>query len=165
LELSFMPLSMLLTYAVTLFVAAAIPGPGMTAIIGRALSLGPADSLAMGLGLILGDLVYLTAVISGLAVLAENFAGLFAVLRFLGAGWLAYTAYRIWTAGLAPAEAEGAVRRTLPQSFANGLLITLGNPKVMIFYIALVPSLVPIAEIGWNRISSWWRPQASCWSP
>ena len=59
-------LAVLLAYCGALFIAAIIPGPGVTAIVARALGSGFRPTFFMGLGLILGDMVYLTAVILGL---------------------------------------------------------------------------------------------------
>ena len=52
-----------ITYSGALALAAAIPGPGSTAIVARALGSGFRSSLAMTIGLVLGDLCYLTAVV------------------------------------------------------------------------------------------------------
>lgn len=143
-----MTLTTLIAYCGALFIAAAIPGPGMTAIVARALGSGFRPTFFMGLGLILGDLVYLTAVILGLSVLAKTFTTPFLVLKFLGAAYLVYIAWKLWTAGLLPQDirAERAMKPGL--SFLSGLLVTLGNPKTMLFYVALVPTLIPLAEIG-----------------
>ncbi|MGL3608286.1 LysE family translocator [Rhizobium sp. G187] len=142
-----MTLTTIIAYCSALFIAAAIPGPGMTAIVARALGSGFRPTFFMGLGLILGDLVYLTAVILGLAVLAKTFATAFLALKFLGAAYLIYIAWKLWTAGLLPQDirAERAMKPGL--SFLSGLLVTLGNPKTMLFYVALVPTLIPLAEI------------------
>ncbi|KPF47370.1 LysE family translocator [Rhizobium sp. AAP43] len=142
-----MTLTTIIAYCGALFIAAAIPGPGMTAIVARALGSGFRPTFFMGLGLILGDLVYLTAVILGLAVLAKTFATAFLALKFLGAAYLIYIAWKLWTAGLLPQDirAERAMKPGL--SFLSGLLVTLGNPKTMLFYVALVPTLIPLAEI------------------
>ena len=83
-----MTLASILTYSSALFIAAAIPGPGMTAIVARALGSGFRETLFMGFGLILGDLVYLTAVILGLALLAEAFTGIFLAIKIGGALYL-----------------------------------------------------------------------------
>lgn len=143
-----MTLTTIIAYCGALFIAAAIPGPGMTAIVARALGSGFRPTFFMGLGLILGDLVYLTAVILGLSVLAKTFVTPFLILKFLGAAYLVYVAWKLWTSGLLPQDikAERAMRPSM--SFLSGLLVTLGNPKTMLFYVALVPTLIPLEAIG-----------------
>ena len=138
----------LFTYAIALFIAAVIPGPGITAIVARALGSGFRPTFFMGLGLILGDIAYLTAVILGLAYVAQTFTTAFMVLKFAGALYLGYIAWKLWTAGLLGQTIEAKRAGGLGASFLSGLLVTLGNPKTMLFYVALVPTLIPLAEIG-----------------
>ena len=142
-----MTLTALATYALALYIAGMIPGPGITALVARALGAGFADSFAMALGLIVGDLLFLTAVVFGLAVLAQTFGMAFMIIKYLGAAYLAYTAYKIWTAGLLRADLGGAQKRSLSGSFLAGLFVTLGNPKTMLFYIALVPTIIDLHAI------------------
>ena len=143
-----MSLATLLAYCTALFIAAAIPGPGMTAIVARALGSGFRETFFMGLGLALGDLIYLTAVILGLAIVAQTFATGFMVIKFLGALYLVYIAYKLWTAGLLPQDIKAKSTSNMAMSFLSGLLVTLGNPKTMLFYVALVPTLIDIKAIG-----------------
>src|SRR3954471_18185862 len=79
-----MTLAGFITYSGALAVAAAIPGPGITALVARALGSGFRSSLVMSLGLILGDLSYLTAVVLGLAFIAQTFGTVFLVIKWLG---------------------------------------------------------------------------------
>ncbi len=143
-----MTLATIIAYCGALFIAAAIPGPGMTAIVARALGSGFRPTLFMGLGLILGDIVYLTAVILGLALVAKTFTTVFLVIKFIGALYLVYIAYKLWTAGLLSQSVTADKESRAGRSFLSGLLVTLGNPKTMLFYIALAPSLLPLGAIG-----------------
>ena len=143
-----MSFAALLAYASALFIAAAIPGPGMTAIVARALGSGFRETFFMGLGLVLGDLIYLTAVIFGLAFVAQTFAGTFLIIKFIGVLYLGYIAYKLWTAGILPAEVTATRTANPGMAFLSGLLVTLGNPKTMLFYVALVPTLIDIRRIG-----------------
>jgi len=142
-----MTLSTLLTYCLALFVAAAIPGPGMTALVARALGAGLAEGAGMALGLMLGDMIFLTAVVLGLSVVAQTFGAVFMAIKYLGVVYLVYVAYRIWTAGLFKTEIGAEAKRSVAQAFASGLFVTLGNPKTMLFYIALVPTLVDLQSL------------------
>ncbi|PPJ48075.1 LysE family translocator [Rhizobium sp. KAs_5_22] len=138
----------LLAYSGALFVAAAIPGPGMTAIVARALGSGFRPTFFMGLGLILGDLCYLTAVILGLALVAQTFTTPFLIIKYLGALYLVYIAWKLWTTGLIAQDIKAKRSTHIGLSFLSGLLVTLGNPKTMLFYVALVPTLIPLEAIG-----------------
>ena len=142
-----MTLATLLAYSGALFVAAAIPGPGMTAIVARALGSGLRPTFLMGLGLILGDLCYLTAVVLGLALVAQTFTTPFLIIKYLGALYLVYFAWKLWTAGLIAQNIEAKRSTSVGLSFLSGLLVTLGNPKTMLFYVALVPTLIPLEQI------------------
>ncbi|ANL64073.1 LysE family amino acid efflux protein [Rhizobium phaseoli] len=143
-----MSLAALLAYAGALFIAAAIPGPGITAIVARALGSNFRETFFMGLGLVLGDMTYLTAVILGLAFVAQTFTEVFIAIKIAGALYLAYIAWKLWTAGLLPQDIAAKKSSSIGLSFLSGLLVTLGNPKTMLFYVALAPTLIDIGNIG-----------------
>ena len=140
-----MTLGGFITYSGALAIAAAIPGPGVTALVARALGSGFRSSLFMALGLVLGDLTYLTAVVLGLAFVAQTFGMVFLAIKWLGVAYLAWLAYAFWTAGITPETIEAKKGKGgLFSSFLAGLAVTLGNPKTMIFYLALTPTLVDL---------------------
>lgn len=145
-----MTLAALLAYSGALFIAAVIPGPGITAIVARALGSGFRETFFMGLGLILGDMIYLTAVILGLAFIAQTFTTAFMFIKIAGALYLGYIAWKLWTTGLVPQEIQARRSSSIAMSFLSGLLVTLGNPKTMLFYVALVPTLINLGAIGLN---------------
>ena len=123
-----MTLSGFIAYSGALAVAAAMPGPGVTALVARALGSGFRSALAMSLGLILGDLTYLTAVVLGLALLAKTFALAFLVIKWFGVAYLAFLAYRFWTGGITPETIEARKGKTgFVSNFLGGLALTLGN--------------------------------------
>lgn len=142
-----MTASTISAYAFALFVVALIPGPGITALVARALGAGFVESLAMAIGLMLGDLVFLTAVVLGLSVLAQTFGAVFTIIKYIGVLYLIWLAYKIWTSGILKSELASAPRSTIHHSFLSGLFVTLGNPKAMLFYVALVPTLIDLRSI------------------
>jgi threonine/homoserine/homoserine lactone efflux protein len=142
-----MTLSTIVTYAIALFVVALIPGPGITALVARALGTTFRESLAMAVGISLGDLVFLTAVVLGLSVVAQTFGFIFLVIKYAGAAYLAWMAYKIWTSGIVRTDVKAASRASVFQALMSGLLVTLGNPKAMLFYLALVPTIVDITTV------------------
>ena len=142
-----MTISNLIAYAGALFVAAAIPGPGMTAIVARALGSGFRETFLMGLGLILGDLVYLTGAVLGLSFLAQSFATVFFIIKIIGALYLLFIAWKLWTAGLISERIEARPPAGAVSAFLSGLFVTLGNPKTMLFYLALLPTLIDLEAV------------------
>jgi len=144
-----MTLAGFVTFALALAVAAAVPGPGIAAVVAQALGAGFRRTLPMIGGLIVGDLVYMSAAAGGLAALAAAFGEVFVVIRWLGAAYLVYLAVRLWRAP-ATAEAAAAVGRGAGplRVFLAGLAVTLGNPKVMVFYLALMPTLIDLTRVS-----------------
>jgi threonine/homoserine/homoserine lactone efflux protein len=125
-----MTLTGFLAYSAALGIAAAIPGPGLTALIARALGSGFRAALAMSFGLMVGDLTYLTAVVLGLAFVAQTFGMVFLVIKWLGVTYLAFLGWRFWTSGITPETVEAKKGKGgLVSSFIAGLAVTLGNPK------------------------------------
>jgi threonine/homoserine/homoserine lactone efflux protein len=143
-----MTLAGFIAYAGALAIAAAIPGPGVTALVARALGSGFRSSLFMAFGLLLGDLIYLTAVVLGLALVAQTFGTVFLIVKWLGVAYLAWLAWTFWTTGITPETVEAKKGAGgFMSSFLAGLTVTLGNPKTMIFYLALTPTLVDLRTI------------------
>jgi len=137
-----------IAYSAALGVAAAIPGPGVTALVARALGSGFRSSLAMSFVLMLGDLTSLTAVVLGLAFVAQTFGMVFLAIKWAGVAYLAFLAWRFWTSGISPETIEGRKAKSgFAASFMAGLTVTLGNPKTMIFYLAITPTIVDLKTI------------------
>lgn len=144
-----MDLAGLVLFATALFIAAATPGPGIAAIVARVLGRGPQGAVAFTAGVAIGDVVWLAFAVVGLAALAQAFHAVFVVIKYAGAAYLLFLAYKIWTAPVGPADlevSEPAYEHPL-KLFLAGLAVTMGNPKVMVFYLALLPSLVDLARI------------------
>ena len=148
-----MATSSFLAYALALAIAVAIPGPGIAALVGRALGTGFKRTIPMLTGIVVGDLVYLTLAVFGLALLARTFSTAFMVVRFAGAAYLLWLAWKFWTSGLTPEKIERSPgRRDGLMSFAAGLAVTLSNPKAIVFYMALLPMVIEMAQV---RLADW----------
>ena len=107
----------------------------------------------MSFGLVVGDLTYLTAVVLGLALVAQTFGTVFLVIKWLGVAYLAWLAWSFWTSGITPENVEARKGKGgLFASFLAGLTVTLGNPKTMIFYLALTPTLVDLRDHHAGRL-------------
>jgi threonine/homoserine/homoserine lactone efflux protein len=140
----------LVIFAGALLVAAASPGPGIAAIVARVLGRGTRGAFAFTAGVAVGDIVWLSLAVLGLAVVAQAFAGVFLLIKYLGAAYLLFLAWKLWTAPAAVQElAAQSPDAGHLQLFLGGLAVTMGNPKVMVFYLALLPSLIELTRVSW----------------
>ena len=150
-----MTLASLLVFATTLFVAAGSPGPSIAALVARVLSRGARDVLPFLLAMWVGEAIWLSLAVAGLAAIAESFQPVFIAIKWIGVGYLLYLAWKMWFSE--PAEPGEAIpeSRSALRMFIAGLTVTLGNPKIMIFYVALLPSIIDLAgvtPVGWLEL-------------
>ncbi|MBS7539277.1 LysE family translocator [Ancylobacter lacus] len=139
----------LFVFAAALALAAASPGPSVIALVARTLVRGREGAAALVGGIILGDMVWLAGAILGLAALAAALGSLFVLVRLAAAAYLVVLAWKMWTAPAATVAAAD-IRESESQAglFLTGLGMTLGNPKAMAFYLALLPSLIDLNHLG-----------------
>lgn len=146
-----MELSQIIAYVMALGIAVAIPGPGITALVARTLSGGTTTGMAFMTGLMLGDLIYLTFAVFGLALLANTFANIFIIIKWLSIAYLCYLAWQFWTAPQTEIKTESTSTRDLLSACTSGLGVTLGNPKPIAFYLALLPLVINIEKVTFNN--------------
>ncbi|WKE66507.1 LysE family translocator [Gallaecimonas kandeliae] len=142
-----------LSFFIAIYIFCLTPGPGVFAILGRALAKGAGACLWLGLGMILSDILYLLAACFGLAAIASHFSGLFLGIRLAGAAYLLYLAYRMWTAKPAPPADGHPGRGDGAFSFVQGMLISLSNPKAILFYLAFLPSFMDLTALTGQDIA------------
>jgi threonine/homoserine/homoserine lactone efflux protein len=137
----------LLVFAVALLVAGIIPGPATMTILARVLAQGPRGVAGFCLGLVLGDLVWLYTAALGLSAVAAQAGPALRVLTYAGALYLLVLARAFWTAPVLPGTAQARPGFAVGKGIAQGLLLQLGNPKVVLFYVALLPALLPLGRL------------------
>jgi threonine/homoserine/homoserine lactone efflux protein len=139
-------LSSLLIFAGVYFAAVASPGPGVAALVARVLGQGLLGVAPFIAGYFVGDMIWLMLAATGLAVVAKAFAGVFIAVKFAGAAYLLYLAWRMATAPAA-AEAPAAAASRGWRAFLGSLSLTLGNPKVMVFFLSIMPLVVDVRAL------------------
>lgn len=150
-----MSLTSLLVFAGALLMAAGSPGPSIAALVARVLSRGARDVLPFLAAMWIGEAIWLTFAVAGLTAVAEAFHLAFVTLKWLGVLYLLYLAYRMWFAELDGAAEALPEPRTASKMFFAGMAVTLGNPKIMMFYLALLPSIIDVASVsvvGWAEL-------------
>jgi threonine/homoserine/homoserine lactone efflux protein len=143
-----MELSALVIFALALAVAAGSPGPSIAALVARVLVRGWRDVAPFVAAMWLGEALWLALAVLGLATLAETFHLAFVVAKYCGVAYLLYLAWQMWRAPLAPAAGAAPRAGSPVRMFMAGLAVTLGNPKIMAFYLALLPTLIDLGGIG-----------------
>ena len=141
-----MTLSALFLFAAVYFAAVATPGPGVAALIARVLGQGLKGVAPFNAGYFVGDMIWLTFAATGLAVIAKTFAGIFVAIKFAGAAYLLVFAWRMATAPAVVGEAPTRLTRG-SRAFLGSLSLTLGNPKVMIFFLSIMPLVVDVGTL------------------
>lgn len=136
----------LITYSTALTVAAVIPGPQIVAIVAHAVRSGYGRAASATAGMVLGDLIYLTTALAGLASIAEAFSLALLGIKWAGVGYLCWLAYRFWTSPDSLNVAESGARQS-GSAFVSGILITIGNPKSVIFYVSVLPTVIDLREV------------------
>ena len=124
-----------------------LPGPGNLALISSASKGGMSGGLASVLGLLLGDQILLWLTVAGVAAVLKSYPPLFTTLQWVGA------AYLVWLGGkmVLSKSGEGPGLQITPgHYFRETLLITLLNPKAIMFYFAFFPQFIdPVNHQGW----------------
>jgi threonine/homoserine/homoserine lactone efflux protein len=129
-----MTLSSLILFAAVYFAAVATPGPGVAALIARVLGQGLRGVAPFIAGYFVGDMIWLT------------FAGVFVAIKFAGAAYLLFLAWRMATAPAVVEAAPTAATRGW-RAFLGSLSLTLGNPKVMVFFLSIMPLVVDLKTL------------------
>lgn len=138
-----MEFSTLIAFAAAFFVFAASPGPDNMTIVARTISHGAASGIAYGAGTVFGILIFLSLAAFGLSIVAAEMSVVMTVLRYVGAAYLIWMGIRLWTAEpVVPALLPVSEQRGLFAIFATGVALNLGNPKMPLFYVAVLPNVV-----------------------
>lgn len=143
-------------YALALGIAGAIPGPGIAAVVGRSLGAQQHSPLPFIFGIALGDIIFLTVAVLGLTVVAQVFAGIFILIKVAGGLYLLYLAWMFWTAKIDKSGVKKNPSQSPMISILSGLAISLGNPKVIVFYLALLPNVIDLTSVSlgdWTVLS------------
>ncbi len=131
--------------AIILFLA--IPGPGNLALITSTGKGGIMGGLGATMGVIAGDQVLMWLAVAGVAAVLSTYPAAFSMVQWLGAAYLAWLGWKMWSAQ--PGDAP--VLNIRPRHyFQQAMAITLLNPKAIVFYMAFFPLFVdPQHHQGW----------------
>ena len=135
-----MDLTHIIAFNVALFAAIASPGPALLVAIKTTLSAGRRSGIAVGLGLALVACLWTFAALMGLEAIFALFPWAFAIVKTLGALYLIYIAYQMWTGARDPIQTD---TKPAAHAFRQGVLINLLNPKSVLFAAAVLVVIFP----------------------
>lgn len=139
------PLTLTL-FATALILNAGTPGPSIAALVSRVITRGWRDVAPFVAAMWIGEVAWLTLAMAGLSALAETFHLAFFILKYLGVAYLVWLAWKMWNEPVGQPEDELPKRASGWSMFAAGMALTLGNPKIVVFYLALLPTLIDLSN-------------------
>ncbi|MGM0913293.1 MAG: LysE family translocator [Pseudomonadota bacterium] len=137
-----MPLSLWLSLAAVCAMGAMSPGPSLAMVLRHTLGGGRAPGVVAGLSHALGVGFYALLTVWGLGALIVRQPMLFQVITWGGAAYLAWLGIRALRAGRGGALQADVATTTRRQAARDGVLVALGNPKLILFFIALLSQFV-----------------------
>ena len=137
-------------FFITIIIFSVTPGPGVFAILAKALSEGARPCTGLSLGMAVSDVVYLILACFGLSAIAEQWGSVFTLIRIAGAIYLIYLGWKLWRRRAEYIKGESSRKEF--SGFMQGFLISASNPKVILFYIAFLPSFIDLSNLTMNDI-------------
>ncbi|MEZ9653244.1 LysE family translocator [Vibrio splendidus] len=139
---------MSITSGIALFVvmllSAAIPGPSVLAVLSRSLSYGWKQGLLVVLGVLIADYIFVFLALSGLSALASAMGEFATVIKYVGVTYLFWLAYTTWTSDVSESSSTSSEQGTKASSVIIGLLMTVSNPKAILFYMGFFPAFIDL---------------------
>lgn len=136
-----------LALAVASFLFAITPGPGIVAVLATSINRGAAHGAAMSVGEVCSDMVYLLVAMISLASLSGVLEDVLFVVRVVGAGYLAWMGYQQFVSPPVEAGSAPVTKSSLLGSFVTGMVISITNPKVILFYLLFLPLFLDLSAI------------------
>jgi threonine/homoserine/homoserine lactone efflux protein len=119
------------------------PGADMMFCFAQGVRSGPRAAIAASAGVSLGVLIHVLLAGIGLGALMAAFPWVFGAIRWLGAAYLGWLAWKTWNT---PLIGTGMKPRAASRAFRDGLVVNLSNPKVILFILALLPQFIDPAR-------------------
>ncbi len=131
-------------FCITVFVASIIPGPSMLLALTHGMRYGVRRTMASALGNVLVTLIQALVSILGLGAVLLASETVFLMIKWAGAAYLVYMGISLLRSGDlvfgAQTPGEGAAHKMpLNKLFVQGVLVTAGNPKAIVFFTAVFP--------------------------
>jgi homoserine/homoserine lactone efflux protein len=132
-------------FAVVALLVSLVPGPAFLVVLSTAVRRGFRAGVYALAGVVTGDAIYFSLTAVGLGSLLATSYWTFAIVKWLGVGYLVYLGLRsLFSPAAEIAEGHRAARRG--KAFSTALSVQLANPKLLLFLAALVPQFVDVGR-------------------
>ena len=142
-------------YAIAVFILFITPGPVWVALLARAVSGGFHAAWPLAVGVAIGDAVWPILAILGVSWVVNEIAGIMIILRYVAAAvFLTMGAVLMLKADVALRGDKRLTRPGMWAGFIAGVLVILGNPKAILFYMGVLPGFFDLTEVGaWDVLA------------
>lgn len=144
-----------LIFAISLALLWIKPGPGQAFKITRALNDGFWPGFYVAIGIITACLIYFLIAVLGLKIITAFFYDMRNILKFIGGAYFLYIGYKGFK-DIQSGQWQGRVSKTHKQSFvenyATGLLLSFSNPLDIVYFMGIMPTLVPVGTFALSDI-------------
>ena len=137
-----MPLTLWLSLVAICAMGAMSPGPSLALVLRHTLGGGRLTGVTAGVFHAFGVGFYALLTVLGLGALMARFPLVFQLVTWGGAAYLAWLGFKALKAGRSGAIQAGAALTTSSQAAREGVLVALGNPKLILFFVALLSQFV-----------------------
>jgi threonine/homoserine/homoserine lactone efflux protein len=144
-------------FAIALAVASASLGPSVAALVSRVIVRGYRGVLPFLAAMWFGEAIWLALAVSGLSTLAATFQPMFLLIKWCGVAYLLYLAWKMWHAPTLLVDEGVSYSESGIKLFITGFAVTMGNPKTMMFYVALLPTIIDlnaVSVLGWAELTA-----------
>lgn len=131
----------------TMLALAAVPGVSVLTVVSRATTLGVRHGVYATLGIVTGDVIFISVAVFGLAAVANQLGDAFVYVKIACGLYLIWLGIKLY--GLKPSNAEASEnqRTATASSFGAGLAVTLGDQKAILFYLGFLPAFIDLTSM------------------
>lgn len=126
-------------FSIAALIVLIIPGPGVLYVVTRSLTQGQRAGIVSVLGLSAGAFVHVLAATAGVSALLLTSAAAFSTIKYLGAAYLILLGVKALLTHIPSDAAVAMTHRTHRKLFTDGIIVSVLNPKIAVFFLAFLP--------------------------
>lgn len=138
----------LIAFIAGMLVLSASPGPGVLASVAKAVSDGFRESLFLIGGLASGDVIFLLLAVFGMSAVSQITGEMFFIIKIAGGIYLIFLGIKLFKGKSMVYESRKIKNKGRLNTYLSGFMVTMGNPKPILFYASVVPTIVNLKKVG-----------------